>query len=185
MKAQDVGRAVPAPTLSRASIPFGVLCRRGARTACLRCAPEEVDPAHGLGELQAHPFGVSPRCNTGRGHAIEGQLKFHGERNPIRQQQTNAGRRKVSHGAIDGRVAFHQDRTGYADQVPRVDSPFNALVFRLDKMIGLALRQVKPLLGFKRVAPLTPCVLRAKGESNRLQRLSLEPLCCGTVCHLL
>ena len=68
----------------------------------------------------------------------------------------------------------HQDRAGYGDQVPRIDSPFNTLISRLDEMIGLKLRQMKPLLGLKRVPPLGPCVLRAKGESNGLQRLSLE-----------
>ena len=67
----------------------------------------------------------------------------------------------------------------------RIDSPFNTLISRLDEMIGLKLRQMKPLLGLKRVPPLGPCVLRAKGESNGLQRLSLEPFCTGTVCHLL
>ena len=116
---------------------------------------------------------------------IEVQVNFRGHRNRIRQQQTNAGGRKVSHGAVGGRVALHQDRAGYADQVPLVESTFNTSVSRLDEMIGLKLRHMKPSLGVKRMPPLGPCVLRAKGESNGLQRLSLEPFCTGTVCHLL
>jgi hypothetical protein len=51
-------------------------------------------------------------------------------------------------------------------------------------MIGLKLRQMKPLLGLKRVPPLSPRVLRAESESNAFQRPSLEPFCTGTVCHL-
>jgi hypothetical protein len=87
---------------------------------------------------------------------IEGQVKFRRHRNRIRQPQTNAGERKVSHGAIDKRVALKQDSTWYADQVPRVDSPFNTSVFRSGEMIGSALRQMQPLLGLKYVPPLSP-----------------------------
>ena len=116
---------------------------------------------------------------------IEGQVKFRRQRDRLGQQQTNAGGRKVSHGAIEDRVAFEQDRTYYAGQVPRIASPFNTLVFRLDEMIGLELRQMQPSLGLKHVPPLGPRVLRAKGESNAFKRLSLEPFCSGALCHLL
>ena len=36
-------------------------------------------------ELQSHPFGVSPHGNTGLGRMSEGQVKFRGQKNRIRQ----------------------------------------------------------------------------------------------------
>jgi hypothetical protein len=91
-------------------------------------------------ELQSHPFGVSPHGNTGLGRISECQVKFRRQRNCIRQYQPNTGGRKISHGAIDDSAALKQDRTWYAGQVPRVDSPFNTSVFRSAEMISLTLR---------------------------------------------
>jgi hypothetical protein len=76
-----------------------------------------------------------------------------------------------------------QDRTRYASQVPLVDSPFNTSVFRSDETNGLELCQMQPSLRLKYVVPLGPRILRAKGDSNALQRLSLEPFCSGALCH--
>jgi hypothetical protein len=115
---------------------------------------------------------------------IEGQVKFRRQRDRVGQYQPNAGGRKVSHGAIDERVALAQDRAWYPGQVPRVASPLNTSVFGSDEMLDLELRQMQPLLGLKHVPPLSPRVLRAKGESNAFQRLSLEPLCSGSLCLL-
>jgi hypothetical protein len=143
----------------------------------------ERDSVHRF-ELQTHPFCVSPHGNTVLCRMIEGQVKFRGQRNGIVQYQPNAGGRKVSHGAIDDRVALKQDGTWYTGQVPRVGSPFNTLVFRSDEMLRLELRQMQPSLGLKYVLPLSPWILRAKRQPNALQRLSLEPFCSRGLCHL-
>jgi hypothetical protein len=94
---------------------------------------------------------VSPHGNTVLGGIIDGQVKFRGQKNRIRQYQPNAGGRKVSHGAIDDRSSLKQDRTCYAGQMPRGGSPFNPSVFRSGEMSGLELSQMQPSLGLKYV----------------------------------
>jgi hypothetical protein len=111
-------------------------------------------------ELHTHPPGVPPHGDTAVGHMIgrvvEGQVKFREQKHGIRQSQSSTSGRKVSHSAIDERAPIKHDRTGYAGQMPRVDSPFDTSVFRSDEMIGLALRQMQPALGLKHVMTLSP-----------------------------
>ena len=78
---------------------------------------------------------------------------------------------------------LEQDRARYAGQMPRVDSPFDASVFRPSEMIGLALSQVQPSFGLQHVMTLGPWIRRAKRESYAVEGLSLEPFCFGG-CHL-
>jgi hypothetical protein len=99
-------------------------------------------------------------------------------RNTVSGSRNPAPAGEKSHTVQSARGAsIKHDRTGYAGQMPRVDSPFDASVFRSDEMIGLALRQMQPALGLKHVMTLSPWILRAKRESYAVECLSLEQFC--------
>jgi hypothetical protein len=138
-------------------------------------------------ELRTHSFGLSPHGNTAMGAVIEGQVKFRGQKNRIWKHQPNAGGREVSYRAFDKRVLVKQDHACDGAKVPRGHSPLNTSVFGcaavLDDVIKLELRQMQPSSGLKCVKPLNARIRGAKGELDALQRLSLEPICFGGLCH--
>jgi hypothetical protein len=137
--------------------------------------------------LHAHSIESSPHGNATADGTIEGQVKIVGYNHGVREQQPNSGRREVSYHAFDAEGSLKQDHTVLRTLVPRGLSPFSASVFGYaavsDVAAHLEFRQPQPSLGLKGVQALNARILRAKSESNALQRLNLEPFSLRAFCH--